>query len=1360
MSAIASPAQKSLRQKVRRRQLSDQIGRIFLAFLLIMTTVTLIAVLFRGVVWLQTPFIGAFIEPPGIIMAENRSLFGNEWPLLEAGVETGDRVTAVNGQATGNTQELYRVLANDYPVGDEVTLTLVSADGAIRDVTIELIRLPALDVITNFIIPYLIGLVYLGLGLWVYRNRRERLMGRLFLTTTCFIAIISVTTFDLWTTHTFTRLWSGSYTFVGWSLAALGLFYPNDTKLVADHPERRWWLLVPVLTILIIGQIAITSSARESIVFGWRLMRIPAIAGIVIFIASMLVRAVFAPSPSIKEQSRMVLVAAAASAIPFFLSNFGLVTIPTQWNLIALLVFPVVMAYTILQYNVLDTGRLVSFAATYGIMGTTVIIGYALFVVGVNQILLALSLNAMSATNPIAVGLLTFLLVVIFDPIRRRLQNTIDALFFQSRSEYNNRLTTFRNALTDSSGLGEIVRLLKQQLREVLVPTHTYVFLRDALTGDFIAAGEGTRPETDIRFEQESGLVNALSKARDVIFLEFNKPLPAEMVEDHSRLAVLRTPVMAPLQGQEGLAGWVAVGYKRSGNAFGIEELRFIQALADQASLAVERAQVISDLQRRVRELDVLSQVSQAVNFTTGPDVLLELIYTQTSKLVDATNFYIVMYNDTTEMLEYAFFLEGDERYPEREGLGWPANQGLAGEVIRTGRPIRTNDYVRETSQRNINPLENKHYAWMGVPLNAGNRVLGAMVVASSTQGVIFTDEQLKVFWRIADQAATALDKARLFRETEERARQLASLNLVSQEMSSTLDLENLLLRILRSAVNILNAEAGTLFLVDESTGELVFKVVEGGGAEDLVGTRLPPSTGIVGRAADEQRPVISNNASTDNRVFRDIEESTMFKTESLLAVPMVIQDKSIGVLEVLNRKDGLQYTDEDAALLTTFASQAAVAIENARLYEATDAALTARVDELQNLQRIDRELNRTLNFERVINITLDWALRTTGCTVGAINMLTPEGDAVETIAFQGYTETYLQTYPQNIIPLDDAGITGRVLLNGKAEFVTEIATDSDYVQVSNNKSVAQITVPILRVNRPIGVLSVETHIPDLLQQSDFDFIQRLAEHAAVAIENARLVDEIEMANRSKTEFISIVTHELKTPMTSIKGYTDLLKGGNAGDISDLQAQFLGTIRNNVDRMARLVSDLADTARIETGDLRIDYSSVNVKNVYNEVVRGLDSQIEEKQQTLEIDIVDELPTIYADPTRMVQVATNLISNAHKYTPEGGIIKITARAEVEVDPKTGDKRRVIHHSVADTGIGMSEQELDQLFTKFFRTSRAKDMAQGTGLGLNITKSLIQAHGGAIWVESEVGKGTTFHYTIPVYSETAEAGEREN
>lgn len=237
-------------------------------------------------------------------------------------------------------------------------------------------------------------------------------------------------------------------------------------------------------------------------------------------------------------------------------------------------------------------------------------------------------------------------------------------------------------------------------------------------------------------------------------------------------------------------------------------------------------------------------------------------------------------------------------------------------------------------------------------------------------------------------------------------------------------------------------------------------------------------------------------------------------------------------------------------------------------------------------------------------------------------------------------------------------------------------------------------------------------------------------------------------ANKSKTEFISVVSHELKIPMTSIKGYSDLMIAGATGPVSEKQVEFLKVIRSNVSRMAILVSDLADISRIESGHLRLEPVMVNPKGVIEDVVGLAKNQLEQKKQTISMDVPDELPKVWYDKNRLSQVMTNLVSNANKYTQEAGEITIEAKRIMHAcDGK--EARDVIQIKVQDNGFGMTPEDQQKLFSKFFRSPDDKIReAPGTGLGLSITKNLIELQGGCIWFESEYRKGTAFYFTIPV------------
>jgi signal transduction histidine kinase len=452
----------------------------------------------------------------------------------------------------------------------------------------------------------------------------------------------------------------------------------------------------------------------------------------------------------------------------------------------------------------------------------------------------------------------------------------------------------------------------------------------------------------------------------------------------------------------------------------------------------------------------------------------------------------------------------------------------------------------------------------------------------------------------------------------------------------------------------------------------------------------------------------------------------------------MQIKDRVLGVIEVINRRDGLPFVDDDENILTAFAGQAAVAIENARLIELTDQELAARVDELQVMGRIVRELNASLEVDRAMDITLEWAMRQSNAEAGLIGML--EEDQLRIMAEEGYEEIFTDPSDGHI-PLDLPTIKSAIE-SGQPNQISLVDSGEKGILPTAH---TQIIIPIRREADVIGLLLLES-MSDT--QENLAFLNRLSDNAAIAIYNAQLYAEVQRANEAKSEFVSFVAHELKNPMTSIKGYTELLAAGSVGEINEMQTNFLQTIRSNVERMSVLVSDLNDNAKIEANRLRLDFKPVDVPEVLDEALKSTKRQLEDKKQAVDTKYSGNLPSIWADPVRVGQVLTNLVSNAHKYTPEGGKIMIGAEAIANQWDPEGAKQ-VVHLWVKDDGIGISNEDQVKIFQKFFRSddSKARE-APGTGLGLNITKSLVEMQGGRIWFESEYRKGTTFHFTVPV------------
>ncbi len=334
--------------------------------------------------------------------------------------------------------------------------------------------------------------------------------------------------------------------------------------------------------------------------------------------------------------------------------------------------------------------------------------------------------------------------------------------------------------------------------------------------------------------------------------------------------------------------------------------------------------------------------------------------------------------------------------------------------------------------------------------------------------------------------------------------------------------------------------------------------------------------------------------------------------------------------------------------------------------------------------------------------------------------------------------------------------VVQKAIQSGQTEQITTI--DPDLLMHSEAGSEtfllkgahSQVVVPIRREGDAIGLLLLESASVDKYPEDVIAFLTRLSDHAAIAIANAQLYAEVEAANLAKSKFVSFVAHELKNPMASIKGYTELVAGGMAGPVTDMQVSFLTTVRANVDRMNTIVSDLNDLTKIQVGSLRLDFKSVNVKEVVEESVRTLRKQIDSKEQSLQVVIPTDLQLVWADPLRLGQILTNLISNAHKYSNQGGQLFIGAESYSEKGISTD--LDAVHIWVQDDGIGIPKPDQEKIFQQYFRTDISKETASGTGLGLNISKSLVEMQGGLIWFESDEGKGTTFHFTVPVAEST--------
>ncbi|HUI88551.1 MAG TPA: GAF domain-containing protein [Anaerolineales bacterium] len=1304
---------------------------------------TFIAAFFLANWWMSFPFLGAFYEHTMVFNGVVPTGTDASWDLNNQGVKLGDQLISVNGQAVHNTFDVQNILAGFHP-GDQIPVIVRSADGGQKTYDVTLHAFTTQNRVQYFIIPIFLSLIFLVISLWIFVIRRTESAGRAFALFASSLSIGAGSLFDLYTTHALTYLWTLSLPVAGGALIDLALAFPQEASFVAGRSYlRRVGYAVSFLLCVYAYTTLFNFSHPTNYIQAWQYIYVYLGLSSLVYILFNVYYSFAAPSPVIKAQARMILT---GTIIAFGPITIWFLTTPfhvfgfTPYLLIPIVIFPLTLGYAILRFRFLRTDDWMRQGMIYALLTIFIVGGYALLVSGLSLIFRA----AMPASNPIWVGGLVFVIAIFLDPVRIRTQSVVDATLFRGRRAYAENIQNFGHELHSALDLSTIGRTLRKQINSTLGPDRLHIYVYDLLNDQYTALPiEDGRASTDIRFSASSALAQYFVSEQLPLYLD-ETSLPESLRTEQTRLTLLGARLFVALPGRGQATGWLALGARLNGQPYTPRDLVFLENLCDQASIAIQRIQTVANLERRVQEMNALTRVSQGVNVTLTFDDVLELIYAQTAQIIPTSHLHITLYNKTNNYFYYGFCVENGDRIASRENVPYPPNTGLNPEITRRGRPILTQDYMRECQARNLAPETEGVFAWMGVPLNAGAESIGALSVGSRDPGVAYTRGQLDLLQAIADQTAGAIVKARLLQETQQRARQLGTLNDVTRQLTSTLEIDPLLRNVLESAVNILNCEAGSLFLVDDQTRELVFRVTVGPVAKDLLGQRLPAGSGIVGRAVATRGPVIENDVKHSSGWSPNTDERTGFTTRALMAVPLQIRDNVMGVIEVINRRDGLPFVDEDQALLTAFAGQAAVALENARLFTLTDQELATRVEELSVMQRIDRELNASLELDRAMRITLEWAMRQSGADAGLIGMI--EENKLHIVAQQGYEER-LAEFQNQLMPLDLPVLKTAVETN-QPQRITLDAKSTDGLLPGAH---TQIVITIRREAAVIGLVLLESTSDT---QQDIAFLNRLSDHAAIAISNAQLYDEVQRANLAKSEFVSFVAHELKNPMTSIKGYTELIAAGAVGQINEMQTNFLNTIRSNVERMSTLVSDLNDNSKIEAGRLRLDYKAVEVTELVDEVVRSTKRQVEDKKQSINVDMPPNLPKVWGDRTRLGQVLTNLVSNANKYTPEGGALLMGAelsgnRWDLEGAPQ------VIHLWVKDNGIGISPEDQQKIFQKFFRSEDQKAReAPGTGLGLNITKSLVEMQGGRIWFESEFRQGTTFHFTVPVAEGSAE------
>jgi signal transduction histidine kinase len=610
--------------------------------------------------------------------------------------------------------------------------------------------------------------------------------------------------------------------------------------------------------------------------------------------------------------------------------------------------------------------------------------------------------------------------------------------------------------------------------------------------------------------------------------------------------------------------------------------------------------------------------------------------------------------------------------------------------------------------------------------MTTNNKPVSDQELASIRQNISLLRSQLQsgkvdgnFLVRQVDSLNDLMGRIEAERKQRQQEARFKALYNVSRILGSSLELQTVLDQVMDAIIQLTGAERGFLMLRDDDGG-ITVKAARNLDQQTLGSSEFKYSRTITNQVLDGGKPVLTTNAAEDPRFSSQVSIIGQ-ALRSIMATPLRARGNVIGVVYVENKAVTGLFAQDDLDALDAFAGQAAVALDNAILFSATDQELSARVDELTQLRRIDLQLNETLDADKAMFFTLEWACRLSQAASGFLGLV--DGDRVQAVHHYGIGEDAVPEYLDTLYPQ-----------------AAEVAAKGDTMTISAAGGQTVLMVPIRREQKVIGAIILKKEASNVFTAEEQDLVERLAARAAVAIDNARLYAAVKAADRAKSEFVGIVAHDLKVPMTSISGYADLtlLQGG----LADRQQEFLQKVKATVQRMAMLVSDLSDISRIESGHFYMNKITVKVADVIQAVKDNTLTEIEARKHALVEQVTHNLPEMWVDYYRLLQVLTNLVSNAYKYTPDRGTITLSARP---IDGR-------IEFSVADTGIGLSEESVRKLGTKFWRAEDDYTRSQpGTGLGFAITSSLVEQMGGKIHIESEIGKGSTFTFSLPIGEE---------
>jgi signal transduction histidine kinase len=643
----------------------------------------------------------------------------------------------------------------------------------------------------------------------------------------------------------------------------------------------------------------------------------------------------------------------------------------------------------------------------------------------------------------------------------------------------------------------------------------------------------------------------------------------------------------------------------------------------------------------------------------------------------------------------------------------------------------------------------------LAVPMLRENELIGSINMQRQEVRP-FSDKQIELVTNFARQAVIAIENTRLLNELRESLQQQTATSEVLQVISTSPgDLTPVFQAMLENATRLCDAKFGNMLLFEDGA----FRTVALHNAPPAFAeerrrnsvVRPNPGTGL-GRLVATKQTIQIADAQAEPAYHTDPARAAFLQlagARTFMTAPMLKQNELVGAIAIY-RQEVRPFTDRQVDVVTSFAKQAVIAIENARLLRELRESLQQQTATADVLKVISRS---TFDLQAVLDTLVESAARLCDADTAAVHRL--KGSNYQHAASHGLTSEHHEFLKQLQFQPDRGTVAGRTALERNVVHVIDVLHDPELILGDADRRLGTrsiLGIPLLREGTPIGVIVLMRRTVRRFTDRQIELATTFADQAVIAIENVRLFDEIQdknrqlqMASENKSQFVSSMSHELRTPLNAIIGLTDMMVSNAARFGTEKALEPLQRVHRAGNHLLGLINQVLDLSKIEAGKLELNPQTVQLAPLIDEVIGTARPLAEQNNNRLAVEIPHDLGTLSVDPMRLRQIMLNLLSNACKFTKQG---QVMLRAGRVIDG--GDW---VEFAVADSGIGMTAEQQGKLFEDF--TQADASTAQrfgGTGLGLAITRKLARMMGGDVTVASEPGKGSVFTVRLPVGADT--------